>query len=172
MESTQQAPAAALLAELEQEAVATRRILEATPADQYAWKPNEKGRSMGELCAHIATIPAGISEILASDGFDFSQRPPEVPAPASREDLLAMFDHSLEQARGWLEGLGDGALATWTMTMGGEEIMSMPKVAAIRMMMLNHQYHHRGQLSAYLRAAGARVPSVYGPTADENPFAA
>ena len=51
-------------------------------------------------------------------------------------------------------------------------MMAMPRVAFVRAIMLNHWYHHRGQLLVYLRLLNLPVPSVYGPTADENPFAA
>jgi uncharacterized damage-inducible protein DinB len=61
--------------------------------------------------------------------------------------------------------------ATWRVLEGEHEIMAMPRVAALRAIMLNHWYHHRGQLSVYLRQLNVPVPSIYGPSADENPFA-
>jgi uncharacterized damage-inducible protein DinB len=50
-------------------------------------------------------------------------------------------------------------------------VMSMPRAAAIRLLVCNHVYHHRGQLTTYFRCLDVPVPSVYGPSADENPFA-
>jgi uncharacterized damage-inducible protein DinB len=58
----------------------------------------------------------------------------------------------------------------WRMMRGEREIFAIPRVALLRSIMLNHWYHHRGQLSVYLRELGVAVPSIYGPSADENPF--
>ena len=57
-------------------------------------------------------------------------------------------------------------------TAGGNTMMTMPKASLVRTIVLNHWYHHRGQLSVYLRLLDVPVPSIYGPSADENPFAA
>ena len=94
------------------------------------------------------------------------------PVPASTAELLATLDASMAQARQVLSAMSDGdLLETWRMTAGGHEVMAMPRMALLRTVMLNHWYHHRGQLSVYLRQVGAAVPSIYGPSADENPFA-
>lgn len=61
--------------------------------------------------------------------------------------------------------------AIWRLRSGGKEILAMPRAALVRAIMLNHWYHHRGQLLVYLRLLDQSVPSVYSPTADENPFA-
>jgi uncharacterized damage-inducible protein DinB len=77
------------------------------------------------------------------------------------------------QARALLAGFDDAAMMqTWRLLSGGRELMAMPRVAVVRAIMLNHWYHHRGQLLVYLRMHDVPLPSVYGPTADENPFAA
>ncbi len=68
--------------------------------------------------------------------------------------------------------MDDTALhATWTLMHGERQVLALPRGAFLRSVMLNHWYHHRGQLSTYLRALGQPVPSIYGPSADENPFA-
>jgi uncharacterized damage-inducible protein DinB len=87
-------------------------------------------------------------------------------------ELPATLDASLATARAALSRLGDDRLAeTWRMVAGGNTLVSMPKAALLRTVMLNHWYHHRGQLTVYLRELDVPVPSIYGPSADENPFA-
>ena len=164
-------PIDAYLMEMEQESATTRRMLESVPESKYDWRPHEKGMSMAELCGHIASIPAGMPQVLNGDGFDISQRPePEAP-PATTAETLATHDAAVKGAMEWLSGLGERGGETWRLMQGDKELMAMPRAAAIRFFLLNHLYHHRGQLSAYLRAAGEIVPSVYGPTADVDPFA-
>ena len=58
----------------------------------------------------------------------------------------------------------------WRMMKGSRELMAAPRIALVRSLMLNHWYHHRGSLIVYLRLLDVPLPSVYGPTADENPF--
>jgi uncharacterized damage-inducible protein DinB len=71
-----------------------------------------------------------------------------------------------------LAGFDDAAMgATWRLMSGGRELMALPRAALLRTIMLNHWYHHRGQLLVYLRVHDVPLPSVYGPTADESPFA-
>jgi uncharacterized damage-inducible protein DinB len=61
-------------------------------------------------------------------------------------------------------------LATWRLTAGDRELLAVPRIAMLRSVMLNHWYHHRGQLTVYLRTLGVAIPAIYGPSADENPF--
>ena len=157
------------MAELEGEAASTRRILESVPEAKYDWRPNEKAMSMAELCGHIASVPGGMAQVLGGQSFDISQITGPDAVPANRAELLATHDAAVRGAQEWLSGLGDAANETWKFTRGDEVLMELPRVAAIRSFMFNHLYHHRGQLSTYLRVAGERVPSIYGPTADENP---
>ena len=86
---------------------------------------------------------------------------------------MPALEASVAHARQVLGGLDDAAMhETWRLLNNGHEVMAMPRVAFLRSIMLNHWYHHRGQLVVYLRLLNVPVPSVYGPTADENPFAA
>lgn len=163
--------AEAMLSEFDAEAESTRRLLGAVPPEHYDWRPHEKGRSMGELCAHIASAIGAIPLMLDQDRFDMSGRPRDEAAPESREALLARLEEGLDGARAWLAGIADRITGEWAALNGDVVMMSLPRWMAVRMILFNHIYHHRGQLSAYLRAAGDAVPSVYGPTADENPFA-
>jgi len=161
----------ALLAEMEQEAVSTRRMLELVPADKLEWRPHEKSMSLGQLALHVATIPGGIAEMMKKD----QVTPPdsvEFPSPDTAEELAGALDESLIVAKETLLGFDDAALMeTFTVTDGDHEFMSLSKVGMARVILLNHWYHHRGQLSVYLRILDVPLPSVYGPSADENPFA-
>src|SRR5437867_11781411 len=83
----------------------------------------------------------------------------------------ATLQRSLAEARSILNGFDDNAMMTnWRLTRGGKDILSLPRIGVIRTIMLNHWYHHRGQ-PVYLRLLNVPVPSIYGPSADENPFA-
>ena len=159
------------LAELEQESAATRRLLEAIPEEQFGFKPHEKAMSLGELAGHIAGVPAQISEILSRESFDISEMTGPPAAPEKKAPLLEQFEQGLTTARGFLNDLDDQrAMADWSLTKGDAKLMTIPRLVAIRSLLFNHIYHHRGQATTYLRIIGAKVPSIYGPSADENPF--
>lgn len=161
----------ALLQELEQEAQTTRRVLERVPGDRLGWKPHNKSMSLGQLALHVATVPGAVAEIVQQSPYplpEFNQ-----PSASTAAELVPALDQSVAKARMILRGMDDAALAkTWRVVDGDREVMALPVAAVLRSIMLNHWYHHRGQLSVYLRQVGALVPSIYGPSADENPFAA
>ena len=160
----------ALLPEFDHEMGTTRRVLERTPGDKLAWKPHEKSMSMGQLAGHLANIPHWMDAILHHTVFDVAA--PGVDArprvPESVASLLADFDAQVKTARAGLASTGDSDMLTpWTFKQGDHEIFTMPRIAAIRSFIMNHSIHHRGQLSVYLRLNNVPVPSMYGPTADE-----
>jgi uncharacterized damage-inducible protein DinB len=162
----------ALLAELDQEAHATRRVLERVPQAHLAWRPHQKSFSLGQLALHVATIPGSVAQLAA---LEVIPEPPRFvqPAPETAAELVPALTASLAQARRLLGGMDDNAMrATWRLQTGGRDLMAMPRAAVLRSILLNHWYHHRGQLLVYLRMHDVPLPSVYGPTADENPFAA
>ena len=160
-----------LLQELEQEAQTTRRVLERVPDDRLAWKPHDKSMSLGQLSLHIASVPGAIAEISQISPFPVPKF--EQPSAASAAELIPALDQSLAKARAILGRLDDADLGKiWRVMDGDREVMAIPVGAVLRSIMLNHWYHHRGQLSVYLRQVGVPVPSIYGPSADENPFAA
>lgn len=160
-----------MIAELEQEAEATRRVLERIPDDRLSWRPHPKSMSLGQLAFHIATIPGGVAQVAAAASMEKPQF--DRPEPSSRREVLDALAASVASALEFLRGLTDArATESWTMTLEGKPIFSMPRIAVIRTLMLNHWYHHRGEMQVYLRLVDAPVPSVYGPTADENPFVA
>ena len=160
-----------LLQELEHEAQTTRRVLERVPGDRLTWKPHDRSMSLGQLALHIATVPGAIAEISQISPFPVPKF--EQPAAQSAAELVPALEQSLEKARTILRKLDDADLAkVWRVVDGDREVMALPVGAVLRSIMLNHWYHHRGQLSVYLRQVGVPVPSIYGPSADENPFAA
>jgi uncharacterized damage-inducible protein DinB len=160
-----------MLHELEQEARTTRRVLERVPDSQLAWRPHQKARTLGELALHVAMVPGGVAELVASPSP--AQAPQFTdPSPTNASELIPALDESIAKAKRALGGLDDAAvLAIWRLMQGDRELFAVPRVALLRSVMLNHWYHHRGQLTVYLRALGVPVPSIYGPSADENPFA-
>ena len=160
----------ALLAEMDQEANATRRVLERVPQAQLSWRPHQKSMSLGQLALHVATIPGLVAELAAVDTIP---EPPKFvqPEAATSAELVPALNASLAKARHLLGGMDDAKLAaTWRLMHGNTQLMAMPRAAVLRTIMLNHWYHHRGQLLVYLRMHNVPLPSVYGPTADENPF--
>ena len=161
-----------LLAELEQEAVTTRRVLERIPHAHLSWRPHPKSMSLGQLALHVATVPGNVAELAAKDTIP---EPPTFvqPEAATASELVPSLTASVAKVKQALGGFDDARMgAMWRLQSGGHDIMAMPRVAFVRAIMLNHWYHHRGQLLVYLRLLNQSVPSVYGPTADENPFAA
>ena len=165
-------PAAqALIAELDAETPATRRVLERVPDDRLSWRPHPKSMSLGQLAQHLASIPGNISRRAALDGMDMAQARFEYAAPENAAALLSTLEASVSAARDFLAGLDEAAAgATWTMRAGERVLFAIPKLAVMRTMGLNHWYHHRGQLQVYLRLLDVAVPIVYGRTADESPF--
>lgn len=108
--------------------------------------------------------------IVKADEFTPSGTPPA--PPTSGEEICATFDKNVRAAEEALRNVSDEtARADFRFVFRGKEIFRKPRVAVLRTTLLNHIYHHRGQLSVYLRLLDVPVPSVYGPTADENPFA-
>jgi uncharacterized damage-inducible protein DinB len=159
-----------LLAELEQEAATTRRVLERIPQKHLSWKPHPKSMSLGQLALHVATVPGMVASLAAQDAME----PPQFvqAEAATAAELVPALTDSVAKARQALGGFDDERMnATWRLQAGGRDLLTMPRVAFVRSIMLNHWYHHRGQLLVYLRLLDESVPSVYGPTADENPFA-
>jgi uncharacterized damage-inducible protein DinB len=155
-----------IIQELEQESQATRRVLERVPEDKLRWKPHPKSMSLGQLAMHIANLPGTIAGISLAP-FDVKTPVPR-PEPGSTDEVLARFDESLDQAKTTLRSMDDAELATpWRMMNGSQELWSIPRGTFLRSVLLNHWYHHRGQLTVYLRQTGASVPAVYGDSADE-----
>lgn len=158
-----------LIQELEQEATTTRRVLERVPDAHLAWTPHAKSRTLGQLAMHIAVNPASVMRVIVPNPSDLPGFG-EITATSTAE-LLTTLDDSMAEAKTLLGGMSDAALVeVWSARLNGVEIMSLPRIAFLRAVLLNHWYHHRGQLSVYLRLLDVSVPSIYGPSADEAPF--
>jgi len=129
--------------------------------------------SLGQLALHVATLPGMVSGFVTGDTLDFNVAAVASPTIDTHGALMAAFEDSIEHARGYLASLSDArALEAWTLLNGQTTLLSAPRVGVLRSLLFNHWYHHRGQLVVYLRLLDVPVPSVYGPTADENPFVA
>jgi uncharacterized damage-inducible protein DinB len=160
------------ISELEQEAKSTRRVLERVPADKLDWQPHPKSMKLGQLALHVANLPGAFARMGRLDSFDASQAKFTPPMPESVDEILSTLETGIADARTFLSELDDQtAFAPWRFTHGEQELMTLPKLGLVRTLMFNHMYHHRGQLVVYLRLLDIPLPSVYGPSADENPFA-
>jgi uncharacterized damage-inducible protein DinB len=161
-----------LIQEFDREAATTRRVLERVPQDRLTWKPHPKSMSLGTLALHVAAIPGFISGWAVQDNVKMSGPMDPSPEPATTSEVLAVHDEGVKKTKAALTSIGDaGMMKDWKMTAkDGTTIMGMPKIALVRSIVLNHTYHHRGQLSVYLRMLDVPVPSIYGPSADEGGF--
>jgi len=159
-----------MLAEFEQEQAVTRRFVERVPRDKLVWRPHEKSMTAGQLVLHIAEAPEGVLRMALLDVFE----PPNVDARQSPRDLdevLATFDRCVAYVRQTLPTIDDARMhAPLRVEIAGKTVMTLPRVVFLRAILLNHWYHHRGQLGVYLRLLGAKVPAAYGPSGDEQPF--
>ena len=161
----------ALIAELEREGASTERILARVPTDKLSWQPHPKSMSLGQLAWHIATLPDMAIGMLKIGFRDVSQaRPPAAPEKA--EDLVNEFRKNVAALKDALSHTSDDVLLNerFAFKNGETVISSFPKLAAMRTVLLNHSYHHRGQLTVYLRLLDVPVPAMYGRTADESLF--
>ena len=160
----------ALLPEFDREMTTTRALLERVPDDRLEWKPHAKSMSLGQLAAHVATIPMWGHVAMTTVTFDLDN-PDTRPAMTTRAEIVAAFDRYVGDARAAIDGRTDADLLTpWSLTRGRDTLFSAPRAMVWRGFVLNHLIHHRGQLSVYLRMQDVPIPSIYGPSADENPF--
>ena len=161
------------LAQLEREAVGTRRALERVPEGQPEWKPHEKSMPLSYLATLVATMPSWIALAVTQDALDL--KPPggggfRPPATDTNQKLLQAFEEAVAAARGALGKTTDEHLATpWRLLVAGQTVMENPRHVVIADT-FTHQAHHRGQLTVYLRLNGVPVPAIYGPSADDQRF--
>jgi uncharacterized damage-inducible protein DinB len=160
-----------LLQEFDQEMQGTRKVLERCPDENWNWKPHDKSGSLGWLAGHVATMIDWLPITIKTEELDYAPvgGPAwEPPKTDNRQQVLAEFDKNVKAARAALAGVSDAEMMkNWRLLAGGQEVFSMPRIAAIRSMVLNHHYHHRAQLTVYLRLLNVAVPGLYGPSADE-----
>lgn len=160
------------LAELEREAPRTRRALEQVPHDRDDWAPHSKSMPLGRLAGLVASMPSWIGLIVDQDELNLT--PPEgqgtYQQPAT-SDLVAVHEGHVHKGREVLSRTTDDFLMTtnWKLLAGGKVVMEQPRHVVLSDT-FNHLAHHRGQLTVYLRLLGRTVPSIYGPTADDQRF--
>jgi uncharacterized damage-inducible protein DinB len=159
---------ALLLAEFQQEAANTRRLLATVPFDKMDYKPHEKSMTLKALTLHVATIAGWWKECLVKDELDFSIKGEPQPEITNTEELLARFDFLVDSSSKMIEASTEDEYAKpWTMRNGEQIYFTMPKKEVTRTWCLNHWYHHRGQLTVYLRLLNVPLVGMYGPTADD-----
>lgn len=157
-----------LTAELRHEAISTRKMLERIPADKLAWKPHEKSMTLERIAGHIVEMVGWTKETMTQDELDFSKYDYTPKSYSNSAELVADFDKNVAQAVEILKDISNETMSkTWRMRNGEEIYFEMPKAAVIRSFVMSHIIHHRGQLSVYLRLLDIPVPSIYGPSADE-----
>ena len=158
---------------LDREAPISRRVLERVPEGRADWKPHDKSMALGYLATLVATLPDWVVMMVRQDSLDL--RPPggggyKPPSTATSQELLAAADDAVAKAREALRSTNDEFLATkWQLLVGGHVVSETPRHVAIADT-FTHLAHHRGQLTVYLRLNDAKVPSIYGPSADDRTF--
>ncbi|MDP3717348.1 MAG: DinB family protein [Acidobacteriota bacterium] len=159
-----------LLPEFDREMGQTRKVLDRVP-DQFDWRPHPTSMTLGRLAEHLTEMPLWATTTMALSELDMTTpRPADYKSPATRAEVLAMFDAHLKTARANLVNKTDGEFdAPWKLKAGGQEVFTMPKASVLRAFVLNHMVHHRGQMTVYLRMLGVKIPSLYGPSGDERP---
>jgi uncharacterized damage-inducible protein DinB len=156
-----------LLPEFDHEMATTRKLLQRVPEDRLSWKPHVKSYSLGQLAQHVANIPYWGQLTLEYSELDPSVFPPPADL-GSRAAILQLFEDRVAGTRKALLGKTDGELmAPWSLKQGDHTVFTMPKATVWRSFVMNHLVHHRGQLSVYLRQQDVPLPSMYGPSADE-----
>jgi uncharacterized damage-inducible protein DinB len=159
-----------LMPEFDHEMASTRTLLERLPDGQGDWKPHPKSLSLGDLAVHIARIPFYATLVVRDTEMDLNPvggMPfPKIPFTTTAA-LLTLFDEYVRDARSALVSATDGdMMEIWSLKNAGQVVLSMPRVAVYRAMVMNHLIHHRGQLTVYARMHDVPLPAIYGPSAD------
>ncbi|MBI4852000.1 MAG: DinB family protein [Acidobacteria bacterium] len=160
-----------LLPEFDHEMAGTRKTLARVPEDKFGWKPHEKSMTMVDLASHLANIASWMGITVNQDSFDVAPKdgePFQTPKANSVKELLEIFDKNVADSRAILaQASNETLMGNWTFLNGGQTVFVLPKVAVVRSFIFNHNVHHRAQLGVYLRLNDVAVPSIYGPSADE-----
>jgi len=165
--------AQSFLAEFEIQAPLTRKFLERLPEDKLNWKPHQKSLTVGQLAGHLASVPGSVVRVVRNNPApapDFSKF---FGQPASRQEILDLFDEGVATVREVLPEFDDAAMKEiWRLKAGDKEILAQPRGQFLRDIMFSHWYQHRGQFCVYLRLLDVAVPATWGPSADEQPASA
>jgi len=156
----------ALIAELEQEGKSTLRMLERLPLDKLAWTPHPKSMTLGRLAWHLVVMPSIGVRLITEGRFDIANAgPPQMP---ENPEFVDTFRRNLDVVSAMIKAMDDDALkAPFVISRNGDVVNQTRKIIFIRQILMNHTYHHRGQLSVYLRLLDVPLPAIYGTTADE-----
>ncbi len=160
-----------LLPEFDEELASTRKFLALVPDDKLTWKPHEKSMTLGRLAGHVAELPGGAVNTIRLSVLDLT--PPggsgfQPYSAQSGQELLETFDKNVAEARRAIAGASDEHLfQVWSLIWGGKTVLSMPRAAVLRSVVMNHLIHHRAQLGVYLRLNNVAIPGMYGHSADE-----
>ncbi len=159
-----------LLPEFDEEMKNTRKILECVPDGKFGYKPHPKSMELGRLATHIAELPSWSTMTLTTEVLEMG--PDFKPTIAGTQaELLEIFDKGVAEAREKITAATDADWqVTWTFKYDGKTVMSMPRAAVVRSVVMNHLIHHRAQLGVYLRLNEVAIPGMYGPSADEMKF--
>lgn len=159
-----------LIMELQEERKSAREVISRIPDDKWDWKPHDKSMGLGQLASHIVETFDWVNSIFDTEVFEFDMANYNPYVSGSRDELLAAFDEKLDAAIDVMSKQSDAdVMVNWKMVVDGHVMMEMPRIMVTRMFMVSHLIHHRGQLSVYLRLNDIPVPSIYGPSADEDP---
>lgn len=160
-----------LLAQLESEAALTRKAIARVPEGHNDFKPHPKSMPLGYLASLVASMPGWINLMIERDELNLDDQASTGFRPQvveKNQELIATLDEALASARRSLESTTDEHLLTkWAFKMGGRTVSEEPRYLMIANAVFSHLAHHRGQLSVYLRLNEAKVPAMYGPSADE-----
>jgi uncharacterized damage-inducible protein DinB len=161
------------LTELDREVERSRRALEQVPAGKHDWKPHERSMIFGYLANMVATMPSWMAMAINLDELDIApaegSKMDQTPKDTS-EALLKALDKAAADAHSALQATSDEHLMTsWKLLARGQVVMESQRDVVIQDT-FNHWAHHRGQMTVYLRLMGAKVPALYGPSADDNRF--
>ena len=159
------------IAELDFELISTTNLLELVPADKLSWQPHPKAMALGQLAHHLATIP-GRYLIFAEEGTTTIETLTHHHSPKDKNEIMEDFKTHTARAKELLKNIGENwESKSWNLTKDGKVVFTLPNPLFSRLLVFNHMIHHRGQLSTYLRTLNIPLPSIYGPSADEDPFA-
>ena len=159
--------------QLDREVERSRKALEQVPEGQFQWKPHERSMIFGYLANMVATMPTWLTmeinlnelDVAPAEGQSTRKPPQETSA-----DLIKALDEAAAEARAALEQTTDEHLeTTWKLLARGNVVWQGSRKEIIQDT-ISHWSHHRGQMTVYLRLMGAKVPAIFGPSADDQSF--
>jgi len=163
--------AESVLPEFDQEMANTRRVLERILQDKLEWQAHPKSHTIGWNANHLADLPNWLVVTLTKPSLDIAPvggEPYRLPNLTNRDEILGLFDRNVAAAREAIKRVKDEEMGQmWTLSRGGTQLLTMPRAAVVRGVVLNHMIHHRAILCVYLRLNDIPVPGMYGPSGDE-----